>query len=253
MRLICHKTTTKVAGDARANNEDAFLPKARRRESIRRFAMCDGATSSYAARVWAQLLAGAFAAEGEQSERERVYSAAKHYEVRFPATALAGLDHSTIEAFKRGSSATLLLLEQAEDDGEVRATAVGDTCLFLMDSDYRICDAFPMSDASSFSTSAYLITVTFDGLKSLFADDTKDLYWKAKTLSPEACAGKRIVCATDAVAQWIALHKDVPCEIERLVKAVRHSNKKKFSHFVEFERRRGRMAVDDSTVVILEV
>lgn len=253
MRLLWNKTTTKVFGDAHVHNEDVFLPKGKGGESIHRFVMCDGATSSYAARKWAQMLATAFAADSGESVKERVYSAAKAYEANYPATALAGLDHCTIEAFKRGSSATLLLLEQEEDGGSINVTAVGDTCIFLFDEHCLITDSFPLSDEAQFSTSAYLITVTFEGLKSLFSEKTRDLYWKHKTFSAADIGSTKILCATDAVAQWVAANRNRPRDIERLIKAVRSCNKKKFAGFIEYERSQRRMATDDSTVAILEM
>ena len=170
MRLLWHKTTTKVFGDHRSNNEDAFLRCKTRGEDISRFVMCDGATSSYAARVWSNALVSRFAETGEISDKDRVYAAAKEYEAKYPPTALAGMDHSAIESFKRGSSSTLLLVEQDKSNRNLlHLTAVGDTCFFVVDDKYHILKSFPLENSSDFSTSAYLITVTFEGLKQIDA------------------------------------------------------------------------------------
>lgn len=254
MRLKWYKTTTKVFGDHRSNNEDAFLRCEKRGEDISRFVMCDGATSSYSARVWANLLVSSFAAGGERSDKDCVYAAAKEYEAKYPPTALAGMDHSTIEAFKRGSSATLLFVDQDKDNNNLlHVTAVGDTCCFVVDDGYRVLKSFPLEKPSDFSTSAYLITVTFDGLKQLFDETTSAFYWKRCDIDMGEFPKSMLVCTTDAVSQWITANQGRPNEIERMLKAVKKTNKRKFARFVEHERACNAMPVDDSTVAILEV
>ena len=254
MRLLWHKTTTKVFGDHRSNNEDAFLRCKTRGEDISRFVMCDGATSSYAARVWSNALVSRFAETGEISDKDRVYAAAKEYEAKYPPTALAGMDHSAIESFKRGSSSTLLLVEQDKSNRNLlHLTAVGDTCFFVVDDKYHILKSFPLENSSDFSTSAYLITVTFEGLKQLFDEQTSLFYWKRCDIDMGEFPGARLMCATDAVSQWITANKECPKAIERLFKAVKSPNRRKFVGFIEFERSRKTMPVDDSTVAILEV
>lgn len=253
MRLCCHRTTTKVFGDPRIKNEDYYLPRCNREVVFQRFVMCDGATSSYAARAWAEELAMAFEPCGEATEKERVFNAAKQYESKFPVSSLAGMDHSTIEAFKRGSSATLLVVEQDKSNPLLfHLTAVGDTCAFVIDGNNRIIDSFPLNDAKEFSTSAYLVTATFEGLKLLFDEKTKDFYWKTKDILLPSKQGCKILCATDAVAQWIAANKETPRNMERFFKAVRNHNKRKFAGFIEYERSKGAMPVDDSSVALLE-
>ena len=254
MKLLWYKTTTKVCGDHRANNEDSFLRCSTRREDIPRFVMCDGATSSFSARDWANALVGKFAVDDGLSEKDRVYAAAKEYETKHPPTAMAGMDHSAIEAFKRGSSATLLLVEQDKDNRSLlHITAVGDTCCFVVDNRCRILKAFPLENAGDFSTSAYLITVTFEGLKQLFDERTSSFYWKRTDIDMNEFSDTMLLCATDAVSQWIVSNKDRPNAIARLIKAVKATNPRKFAGFIEYERSRNKIPVDDSTAVLLEV
>ena len=167
---------------------------------------------------------------------------------------MAGMDHSTIEAFKRGSSATLLLVEQDKNNRNLlHITTVGDTCCFVVDNRCRILKAFPLENADDFSTSAYLITVTYEGLKQLFDERTSSLYWKRTHLDMSEFASAMLLCATDAVSQWIVSNKDRPNEIARLIKAVKATNPRKFVGFIEYERSRNKMPVDDSTAALLEV
>lgn len=264
MRIRFRKTATKVFGDSHAKNEDVSLRPEGRGEAISRFVLCDGATSSFAPRSWAECLVRSFSRNANNAAlsmlskedlRERVFAAAREYESMFPPSALVGTDHATVEAYKRGSSATLLLVEEnPEKSGVIRVTAVGDSCAFVADPDGRILWGFPFSDPEEFSTSAYLVTVTFDGLKALFDERTSSFFWKSAEVDMSMFpSGSRLVCATDAVAQWIAGRKKCPEDVRRLLKAVAARRRRKFARFVEWERSRKAMAVDDSTVAVLEI
>ena len=254
MKLLWHKTTTKVFGDRHIKNEDVFSRGRFRGEDINRFVMCDGATSSYAARAWATALVSNFAEEGNLSDEERVYGAARAYEKEYPPTALAGLDHCTIEAFKRGSSATLLLIVQDKIEHNIlHVTAVGDTCCFVVDEKFHIRESFPLTHAEDFSTSAYLLTVTCEGLKQLFDEKACGYYWKKVDIDMSQYPSAKVICATDAVSQWIVKNKEYPESIARLIKAVKNSKRGKFVRFIEYERGRKMMSVDDSSVAILEM
>lgn len=254
MKLLWHKTTTKVFGDRHVKNEDVFLHVKSRDEEIERFVMCDGATSSYSAKMWASILVTAFSKCGDDSNRDRVYAAAHEYETQYPPTAMAGMDHCSIEAFKRGSSATLLLVVQDEIDRNIlHVTTVGDTCCFVMDDEFRILESFPFASPHDFSTSAFLVTVTFEGLNQLFDEKTSGYYWKKIDFDMSKYPGSKLICATDAVSQWITANKNRPKSISRLVRAVKASKRNKFVRFIEYERGRKTMAVDDSSVAILGI
>ena len=177
---------------------------------------------------------------------------AKKYESKYPLTSLAGMSHAEIEAFKRGSSATLLLLETTPSGPRrIHAKAVGDTCLFVLDGEGRVVYSFPLTAQEQFSTSAYLVTVTFEGLRQLFDEQTKGFYWKEFEIDLTDKPDALLLCATDAVSQWIVARRDRPGEINRLIKAVKRPTKEKFVRFIERERRLGTMPTDDSTVAIL--
>ncbi|MBQ6341402.1 MAG: hypothetical protein IJI36_19865 [Kiritimatiellae bacterium] len=252
MKLLWRKTTTKVFGDAHSKNEDVFLPHSSRKEDINRFVMCDGATSSYASCAWAEILASEFVSSTEMSVRDRVYAAAKQYEAKYPISSLAGMNHSEIEAFKRGSSATLLLLEQtSSESSRIHVKAVGDTCVFVLDGKGQVLKSFPLEAAEQFSTSAHLVTVTFEGLKQLFDEQTKDYYWKETDIDLSEQPDSLLLCATDAVSQWIMARRDRPAEIKRLLKAVKRPGRDKFVRFIEHERKAGAMQTDDSTVAVI--
>ena len=253
MRLLWHKTTTKVFGDSGDKNEDVFLIKPPH-ESIRRFVMCDGATSSFAARAWASLIVKSFAEDNGRSDRERVYDAASGYETQYPPTAMAGMEHCAIEAFKRGSSSTLLLIVQdGTNHNQLHITAVGDSCCFVVDRRYHVIKSFPIAEPKIFSTSTPLVTVTFEGLRQLFDEQVSGYYWRRLDIDVSKCRGVKIICATDAISQWIAARKASPRSISRLMKAVKTKGCDEFVKFVERERARKKMSVDDSSIAILEI
>ncbi|MBR6802992.1 MAG: hypothetical protein IKM62_04135 [Kiritimatiellae bacterium] len=252
MKLLWHQTVTKVLDDSVTRNEDIFLPICKGKK-ISRIVMCDGATASYSAQTWAQLLAKKLLCQPIDNLRLTVSAAAKEYEECFPFTSLIGKDHSIIEAFKRGSSSTLLLLEQdAENSSIIHVTAVGDTCMFVLNESMTILESFPLQCPSEFSTNAFLISTTYHGLKDLFSEELSSYYWKRKVFDFSSFQQVRILCATDAIAQWIMKYKNEPNELNRFFKAIKR-NKNDFKRFIRFERAQNRIVEDDSTVAVLEL
>ena len=95
--------------------------------------------------------------------------------------------------------------------------------------------------------------MTFEGLKQLFDERTSSFYWKRTDIDMNEFSDAMLLCATDAVSQWIVSNKDRPNAIARLIKAVKATNPRKFAGFIEYERSRNKIPVDDSTAVLLEV
>lgn len=269
MKFVAKQTMPKVAGSPARQNEDVFRPSHSKRD-ISRFVLCDGATTSFAGHVWAEALAEAMVTGrmpqldsypllvgdvGYLSSLRDVFfkdviTAAKHkYENVYDISKLSFFKQ---EAFKRGSASTFLMLEQDPTDANsIAVTSVGDTCVFVATEEGRIAQSFPLTRVEEFSTSAYLVESRDDAIARLFDSQTRDLYWRRTMLDLNGYGEAKLVCATDAVSQWIVANKDNLDALRGLFEATAKS-KKAFSRFIRDLRLEGAMGIDDSTVVILE-
>ena len=272
MRLVAHKTLPKVLGSKASQNEDTFLPQRNGGRPLRRFVMCDGATSSFSGRTWAHSLAKALFAAPYKIEvetdslfhndkdflarikddffRKSLECAVSLYERKFD---IAKLSFFKQEAFKRGSAATFLMILQEMDNPDIfHMVAVGDTCCFLITPSGGIFRSFPLSEVSEFSTSAYLVDSRKETQKALFASETRLFFWREATIDLSETPDVRIVCATDAVSQWIIANRDNPCKITKFLDTVMAKSCRAFVKTIQNQRQSGEIAVDDSTVAILE-
>lgn len=271
MRLVAHKTIPKVCGSPKSQNEDVFYPQRNGKKPFSRFVMCDGATTSFAGHVWADSLAKALSAAPSRIEiesdilfhddaaflehcRDEFFGecfkkSVARYEKQFDVSKLSYFKQ---EAFKRGSASTFLMLSQeAMDPNVIHLTAIGDTCCFVIGTEGEILECFPLSNPLDFSTSAYLVDSRAEMQKVVFSPETRELFWRTSTLNLSGKPEVKIVCATDAVSQWIVAHKSQPDFIAAFLTAAMKSWKT-FEREILSHRVDGSMAVDDSTIVILE-
>lgn len=269
MKFVAKQTTPKVAGSPTRQNEDVFRPSHSKRD-ISRFVLCDGATTSFAGHAWAEALAEAMVI-GRMPQPDSypllvgdagylthlrdmffkavITTAKNKYEKVYDISKLSFFKQ---EAFKRGSASTFLMLEQDPTDANsIAVTSIGDTCVFVATEEGRIAQSFPLTRVEEFSTSAYLVESRDDAIAMLFDSQTRDLYWRRTTLDLNGFEEAKLVCATDAVSQWIVANKDNLDALRGLFEATAKS-KKAFSRFIGDRRLEGAMGIDDSTVVILE-
>ena len=271
MRLVAHQTVPKVWGSSKSQNEDVYIPQRNGKKPFRRFVMCDGATTSFAGQAWAWSLARSLHAAPSRTEietnclfqndaeflehyrddffRECFKSAILKYEKMFD---VANLSYFKQEAFKRGSASTFLMLSQETENPDIiHLTSIGDTCCFIINADGEVLQSFPLSNASDFSTSAYLVDSRTEMQQTMFQPDTRTLFWRATTVNLSNSSNAKIICATDAVSQWIVAHGDQPTKVSKLLAAATKS-RKSFEREILSHRSDGTMAVDDSTIAILE-
>ena len=269
MRLIAHQSVAKVIGSQQ--NEDVFFPMRKSQKPFSRFVMCDGATTSFAGHAWAKALAKAlysapksvevFANElfrddehFQNSIRDEFFSncfkqAIAEYEKQYDVSKLSFFKQ---EAFKRGSAATLLFLVQDDKTPDtIYLTAIGDTCCFIMDSANNVIRSFPLTSVEEFSTSAYLVDTKKEGLKALFNPTTREFFWKRATVDISSGDGVKIVCATDAISQWIIANSCNANAISELLLSVEKPRRQYFESFIQSLRHNGAIAVDDSTIAVL--
>ena len=253
MHLLGTQTTTKVLGAARSTNEDCFSPHVKKEVAISRFVMCDGATTGFAGGAWAQALAAAISSRDGLIDWQAVVSCARDsYTARFHPEQMNVFKQQN---FMKGSSSTVLLVEQdAINDRLIRLTAVGDSCCFAMRPDGVILKAFPISDEADFAKDPYLVTCTDEGIRCLFDEQYKDLFWRCDTWDFSGLKGCRLVCATDAVSRWIEQNRDKPSQIAGLVNFALHKKRRtEYSRRIQWLREHDGMPTDDSTIAILSI
>jgi serine/threonine protein phosphatase PrpC len=177
-------------GNQADDNEDAWTVG-----TTAAVAVCDGASSSFGATVWASVLSR-WLAEAEQltpTSLEQLVGNARlewisHFESReVPWWAREGLAN--------GAFATLLVVRFVASDG-VRmwdAAALGDSCLIQLRHGERwyVVDAFPLSDSSHFGSNPPLLGSRLGALDEL------------QFRRGEVLDGDVLLLATDAVAEWM--------------------------------------------------
>ncbi|GAB3261040.1 protein phosphatase 2C domain-containing protein [Kineosporia babensis] len=145
-----------------------------------RFVLSDGAGSAFSARTWARTLVRHFINDPEAGWHEQaVASWRAGLTLRTPRTRRAA---------EQGSAATLVGLAMADGVGW-QATAVGDSCLYVLRAENNLLpEAFPIAWGDRFPAAPELWTT---GRPPRLA-----------RLAGTAAPGDVLILATDAVARW---------------------------------------------------
>jgi hypothetical protein len=216
-------------------NEDAFVWDL----DTHRYAVSDGASTSFAGRAWAMALCRQFKRDPDIRAEWL-----EHARTDFRDTLkISEDDWSAAEAFERGSFATFLALSILDD--QLRVFAVGDTVLFVLDGEQRI-ECFPTVSPETFASDPILLS---SHRNRISFDETDESLALAASECPD---GSLILIATDALAAWIVGdggHSEMHKRARRLA-AFRQSTA--FRDFVEQERSEGGMRVDDTTLLIIQ-
>jgi len=166
-----------------------------------RFAVTDGASSSYRAGEWARQVASAFIDGGPAALEPGPFDewlagiAARHERENPPASSDSPSAWYVSEAAARGSFCTFLGLEIRSDGTRTRwrASAVGDSCAFHV-RDGVLLSAFPLDDATAFGTTPPLVSSLPHG--------TSNGGRAVQSIVGDAIDGDVLILATDAVAEW---------------------------------------------------
>lgn len=237
-------------GSAPAEWEDAIALS----EETGRFAVADGASSSFEAGRWARALVAGFVTDPPTADDAEAVddwvrrcaeaSAATRAE---GATDPASTPWYVDEAAVRGAFATFAGLQidggatsdHAPEDGAVRwsCLAVGDCCLFHV-RDGALLTAFPLDRAHDFDDEPHLLTsVAFAGHHG---------GRRARSAQGAARPGDALVLATDGLATWALARSIGGPEVWDLLARIDHP---RFAELVGRARRRGEMADDDVALV----
>jgi hypothetical protein len=225
--------------------EDAFAGNPR----SGRFAVADGASESSFAGLWAKLLAEGFIAGRRQPAADSWFTPLR----RGWAEEVDHLDLDWFAEEKRqlGAFATFLGLSlnkpRAGEEGRWRALAVGDCCLFQV-RDNRLTAAFPLRRSADFNNRPPLLCSRAVG------DDPANQLSRARKRVGRWKAGDRFFLMTDALAQWFLRRRE---EGRRPWQALARrlagpDTAAGLTAFVGRLRRRGALANDDVTLLVVE-
>ncbi len=211
------------------SNEDAYAWE----QGNQRAAVFDGATESFAAQRWVELIRSQWL-EGKPTWFQDAQSTyGRDIEE-------LNLSWAQLEAAERGSYTTLVSVEAVPLG--LRITTLGDSCIFLL-SEGEILGCAPyVSNGEFFASPQALSTKPQDDINSALNTNTF-------TLTPETVAGKQILLATDALSQWLLITSPQ----ERLSRLLHALTTNDLVTLVVEERATGAMKTDDTTALLLDI
>lgn len=231
----------KLPGDA-DRNEDAYNWSPGRRA----MALSDGASESFDSRLWARILV-------------RLFVLRRQLSVAWADVAIKAFAHrhdpgsmswSRLAAFQRGSFSTLLGVDFSSDLNEAQIVAVGDTVAMLFDGP-RLVESFPYTHPDDFQRRPTLLSTQRGHNVFLDKPDTPgQCRMSTTTWRLDQLAEPRIVCMTDAIAEWFLRHAVENPSAGELLLGLTEIDQ--LQALVLREREAGRMHVDDTTLLVLE-
>ena len=206
-----------------------------------RVVLSDGASESFDARNWANLIVDQFL-DTEPSD-EGICSCIQAYGVLHdPST----LSWSKAAAYERGSFATLLIAQDDSDRQTVAITALGDSLAVWSNGD-GVLETAPYSRAEQFIEKPTLLATRKEMNAAVNAEDQP---WDRREWSYEKQGTCLLLCMTDALGAWLLKNQEQgnPLAFERLSKI---RELPEFLELVEAERASGAMRRDDTTLIIV--
>jgi hypothetical protein len=221
--------------DVPGDNEDVFVVAGNGSCIV----VCDGASDSFDARNWAELLAGHFSTH--PATQADVAACVAAY---VASTDFAALSWSRQMAFERGSFSTLVRVETGAL-GELCVTTVGDSLVVLTDGE-TLLHCQPYDTSARFLERPMLLS-TVAHHNAAFDDECLAALTQTVIYPPDRPTF--LLCMTDAVGAWLLSRTEAGdrSALEDLL-AIRSDDE--LSSLVERERASGLMRRDDATLVI---
>ena len=189
-------TTSKVGSPAE-ENEDAFALD----ETVGRFVVCDGASSSFASRQWSRSLADALCRAndpiGNPADRAEAHASAARLWRELATPSGDETPWWAVEGIRKGAFATAVVVDVKQSGSSTiwRAAAIGDSCLFQVRwkaGSWSLVTSFPMKESGDFGSYPDLAH------SSSAINETT-----VQTSSGELRKDDRMIVASDAVSEWI--------------------------------------------------
>lgn len=216
------------------SNEDAYAWD----EDGQRAAVFDGATESFAAQRWV----ASTRTHWLSGHPQWIQQAREEYNRDIKEL---NLSWAQLDAAERGSYTTMVSIESTPMG--LRATTIGDSCIFLLEGTEIIaCDPY-VSHGEFFASPQALSTRTQDNLTAPSAD--AEIIGDQFLISPADVAGRQLLLATDALSQWLMI-TNPQGRLARLLIALEEDD---LVALVTKERASGELKTDDTTALLLTV
>jgi hypothetical protein len=203
-------------------------------------ALSDGASISFDSASWSRILVRRFCRNPNFS-REWLNAAIQDFSRLYDRETLPWMKQA---AFDKGSFASLVGIQLHDNRNLAQIIAVGDSLAVLCDGD-EIKASFPYRLSSEFDQSPQLLSTNpFENsfLEDSTFDDALTCDWTFEGLRMPS-----LLCMTDALGQWLLSRTEageLPLRTLREIKSA-----KAFGRFVRTERLRGRLRLDDTTLM----
>ncbi|MHC2115020.1 hypothetical protein ACYPJF_05900 [Stenotrophomonas geniculata] len=218
------------------DNEDAY----RLAPGEGRIVLADGASESFDARNWAQLLVDRMV--DEELSAAAVAACAQSYEALHDPEQLSW---SKAAAYQRGSFATLLVVQDQPGSSSVRISAVGDSLAVWLDGDGMLASV-PYGSSEQFLDKPSLLSTRMD------LNEPEGLHCSVYEWEYQEQGHRFLLCMTDALGAWLLSHEERgDASALNSLRGIRESHE--LVELVEKERAVGRMRRDDSTLIIASV
>ena len=245
MRIAVQTFCLPKAGNADAENEDAFWPHDDAEfdlPRVLRTAVADGATETLFSGLWAGQLARAYCEA--PSHRDFLGGLPRLRADWQQEIGSRPLPWYAEEKARAGAYATLLGVTlktgHARDVAYYQALAIGDSCLFHL-RDGRLLRAFPLTRAAHFNNSPYLLSAN--------PNRNADLSDHLHAFYHRAAAGDSLLLLTDALAQWFLYTLEADPKLSDPLRDV--TSLEAFAELVGAEREAHRLRNDDTTLLRL--
>ncbi|MFJ2682430.1 hypothetical protein ACIOYV_01670 [Pseudomonas sp. NPDC087342] len=235
-RILFEGTVAKHV-ESPEENEDAY----RMAHDRGRVVLSDGASESFDARNWANLIVEQFL-DSEPSD-EGIRSCIDAYEALHDPNTLSW---SKAAAYERGSFATLVIVQDDPDSRTVSITALGDS-LAVWSKGNSVLETAPYSRAEQFIEKPTLLATRQEFNTAVGPDESGP--WNRREWSYDQQGTYLLLCMTDALGAWLLQNQEQGSSVsfERLSK-IRDLGD--FLELVESERASGAMRRDDTTLII---
>lgn len=235
MRTLYAGSVAKFA-ERPEDNEDRFIVG----DDGRHLTVCDGASESFDAARWAELVSAWFHAEPFSAEGLRRVVANYDAE-RDPTT----LSWSKQMAFERGSFSTLCRVEAGHDNA-LHVTCVGDSLMVLTDATVLL-HTQPYATSARFDERPLLLS-TLPAHNGAF-DDAPFVDSLTERVEVPVDAPCFVLLMTDALGRWLLSRLEAG-ETTALTDLVSIRSDAELAALVESARADGSMQRDDSTLVV---
>lgn len=236
LRILFAGTVAKHT-DSPEDNEDAY----RTAPDRGRVVLSDGASESFDARSWANLLVDRFI-DADPSDETMLECVDAYAQLHDPDV----LSWSKAAAFARGSFATMVIAQDNPERQAVTIAALGDSLAAWTDGSVLLHTA-PYTHADQFADKPILISTRPELNEG--SDGSSSNPWPHTTWQYEDQGFRCLLCMTDALGAWLLRHQEQgdSSALER-VHAIR--DLQELVDLVESERASGSLRRDDTTLII---